>query len=264
MNLMMHAALAYAARGWPVIPIELDSKAPMAKLVPNGVAHATTDPEVITYWWTRRRSANIGIACSKFLVTDIDPRNGGDAQLEALLEQHGPLPTTPTARTGGGGTHYLFARPPVGLAGKLAPGIDLVSGARRYILAAPSIVSSGKQYQWITPPTVPLAEAPAWLLEMGRRAVPQPIRPLAANLDRRSLLVRAHHYAEKIDPAVSGEHGHDTTFRAACALVRKFGELSDDELMAALSDWNARCSPPWSERELLRKISQARSTTRAA
>ena len=261
---MLTAALKYAARGWPVIPIELDSKAPIAKLVPNGVAHATTDTEVIEYWWTRRRSANIGIACSKLFVVDIDPRNGGDAQLQVLLEQHGSLPTTPTQRTGGGGTHYLFNRPTVALVGKLTPGIDLVHGPRRYILAAPSIVSSGRKYEWITPPTVPLADAPEWLIAMARRSEPQPIRRMPHGFDRRELLVRAHRYAEKMDPAISGSHGHDTTFRAACALVRNFGELSDDEMMAALGDWNLRCSPPWNERELLRKISEARRAQRAA
>jgi hypothetical protein len=261
---MLSAALGYAARGWPVIPIELDSKAPLTKLVPNGVAHATTDVEVITYWWTRRRSANIGIAAAKFLVVDIDPRNGGDVQLQALIEQHGSLPTTPTQRTGGGGLHYLFRRPSVALVGKLAPGIDLVSGVRRYILAAPSIVSSGKTYQWITPPTVPLADAPSWLIAMGRRSEPHPFRQALQNLDRRMLLVRAHRYAAKMDPAVSGQHGHDVTFRATCALVRNFSGLDDDELMAALRDWNLRCSPPWSERELLRKISEARRAQRAA
>ena len=34
--------------------------------------------------------------------------------------------------------------------------------------------------------------------------------------------------------------------------------LSDAEALAVLIDWNARCEPPWSERELLAKLHHAR------
>jgi hypothetical protein len=40
-------------------------------------------------------------------------------------------------------------------------------------------------------------------------------------------------------------------------VVRGF-ELSDHEAMSVLSQWNERCQPPWSERELLMKIQNAR------
>ena len=253
---MLNAALSYAALGWSVIPIELDSKAPIAKLVPNGVAHATCDSEVIEYWWTRRRSANIGIACLKFLVADIDPRNGGDVQLAALLDQHGPFPTTPTQRTGGGGYHYLFQRPAMPLAGKLTSGIDLVTGVRRYILGAPSIVSTGKQYEWLVPPSEPLAEAPAWLLELGRKGVKQ---ATAASVSGNSALsssdrvARGRRYAERLEPAVSGQNGSFDTMTVVAKLVHKVG-LSADETFEALGEWNARCQPPWSDNDLRRKI----------
>lgn len=36
-------------------------------------------------------------------VVDVDPRNGGDVSLAALITEHGPLPLTPSARTGSGG-----------------------------------------------------------------------------------------------------------------------------------------------------------------
>ncbi len=256
--MMMRAALGYAARGWSVFPLDLDKKAPLGKLVRHGVAHATTDPDVIEYWWTRCKAANIGIACSKFLAVDIDPRNRGDVQLRALLNEHGPFPTTPTQRTGGGGVHYLFKCPAVALVGKLPPGIDLVWGTRRYIVGAPSIVSDGR-YEWTTPPTVPLAEAPAWLIAMGRR--PEPRATVASvssgkvesNSER---VARGRRYAERLEPAVSGQGGSTATIIVCAKLVHTVG-LTAAEAFAALSEWNKSCKPPWSESELRRKIDHA-------
>jgi hypothetical protein len=34
--------------------------------------------------------------------------------------------------------------------------------------------------------------------------------------------------------------------------------LSDDEAMPLLQAWNARCEPPWTERELRDKLQRAR------
>ena len=42
-----------------------------------------------------------------------------------------------------------------------------------------------------------------------------------------------------------------------CRIVRGF-ELSDDEALAVLNEWNWRCEPPCSERELRDKIARAR------
>jgi hypothetical protein len=40
-------ALAYAARGWHVLPLEPRGKAPLGRLVPRGMKDATTDPAII-------------------------------------------------------------------------------------------------------------------------------------------------------------------------------------------------------------------------
>ena len=68
---------------------------------------------------------------------------------------------------------------------------------------------------------------------------------------------RARRYAAAIPPAVAGAHGDLHTFRVCCRLVRGFA-LSDEEALAALAEWNTRCQPPWSERELLDKCASAR------
>ena len=73
---------------------------------------------------------------------------------------------------------------------------------------------------------------------------------------RKSVVDRAAAYLAKIPPAVSGESGHDVTFHAACVLVRDF-DLSIEDALPILAEWNDRCSPPWSDRELLHKLTDA-------
>lgn len=68
---------------------------------------------------------------------------------------------------------------------------------------------------------------------------------------------RARQYAAAIPPAIAGEHGDVHTFRVCCRVVRGFA-LTDDDALSVLREWNSRCVPPWSERELLDKVSRAR------
>lgn len=78
-------------------------------------------------------------------------------------------------------------------------------------------------------------------------------RPLTATRS----VDRARAFLQCVDPAVAGQQGDLRTFRVCCRIVRGF-DLSDDEAVRALSEWNARCEPPWSERELRQKVMNAR------
>jgi hypothetical protein len=69
--------------------------------------------------------------------------------------------------------------------------------------------------------------------------------------------MRARRYLEALPPAIAGEHGDLHTFRVCCRLVRGFA-FSDADAVNLLADWNARCRPPWSDRELMDKLSRAR------
>ena len=60
-----------------------------------------------------------------------------------------------------------------------------------------------------------------------------------------------------VPPAISGQHGDVHTFRVCCRLVRGFA-LDDRDALEVLGAWNARCQPPWSDRELADKIRRAR------
>jgi putative DNA primase/helicase len=89
----LEAAITYAQRsGWRVFPIHWpvdgtcscknpDCQSPAKHpLTPNGFKDATTNPKIISEWWTKWPSANIGIATgavSGIVVVDIDNRGEG-------------------------------------------------------------------------------------------------------------------------------------------------------------------------------------------
>jgi len=104
-------------------------------------------------------------------------------------------------------------------------------------------------------------------LDVRRRhrpgAFPRPPRhpsmaPLTARrADSGDAVQRARRYLHAVPPAISGRHGDLHTFRVCCRLTRGFA-LADDEAFILLSEWNASCEPPWSERELWNKVRHAR------
>lgn len=63
-------------------------------------------------------------------------------------------------------------------------------------------------------------------------------------------------YLAALPPAVSGEGGHSRTFATACVLVLGFN-LRPEQAMPFFEEWNRTCQPPWSERELERKLAEA-------
>jgi hypothetical protein len=70
-------------------------------------------------------------------------------------------------------------------------------------------------------------------------------------------LERARRYVAALPPAIAGAHGDLHTFRVCCRLVRGFA-LDDSEALELLREWNTRCLPPWTDRELEQKIASAR------
>jgi len=70
------------------------------------------------------------------------------------------------------------------------------------------------------------------------------------------ILKRAAAYVNAIPSAISGNDGHNQTFKAACAMVLGF-DLGVDEALPLLQVWNLECQPPWTESELLHKLVDA-------
>lgn len=81
----------------------------------------------------------------------------------------------------------------------------------------------------------------------------QPARDSFDDIER-----RARAYLLSIPPAISGQSGHNQTFRAACVLVLGFG-LSVERAFPLLAEWNAGCEPPWNDKDLWKKLADASS-----
>lgn len=65
-------------------------------------------------------------------------------------------------------------------------------------------------------------------------------------------------YIASVPGAVSGQGGHDATYAVAQCLVNGFNLGDDEALRIFQTEYNPRCTPPWSDRELEHKVSQAR------
>jgi Bifunctional DNA primase/polymerase, N-terminal len=147
MDTMQHAALRYAARGWPVFPCRPQSKEP---LTAHGFKDASTDPAAITSWWRRCPTANVAIATGAPGpdVVDFDVAKGkpGPASF-ARLRRSGLLAGAQAlVATPSGGWHLYFAGNPNGQRNGSLPrhGVDF-RGAGGYVLLPPSAVG-GRHY----------------------------------------------------------------------------------------------------------------------
>lgn len=189
----------------------------------------TTEAQVREQW-AARPAANIGIvtgAVSGFWVLDVDPDNGGHVILAGLVAAYGPLPETYTVLTGSGGAHYYFTLPdwePGGSRGRLPAGLD-VRGKGGQVVAPPSVSSKGP---YSVGANVPLAPAPAWLLDLIRPLRPEaparrddsPAGPVAGGPDRGRAYAAQAVRAEltELERALPGTR-NETAFRVACRLA---------------------------------------------
>jgi len=187
-------ALAYAQRGWAVLPVwSVDAngqcrcgrpnsekghkagKHPHSELAPHGHHDATTSEDVIREWWATDPDAGIGVSLydSGLLALDIDPRNGGREALDAIEAEHGVLHSDCTATTQGGGEHRLFtADPEMTYPATLGEGLDLKHHG--YICVAPTLGPTG-DYKW---------EAGRSPLSKSHPAQPSPLPSLIASRAR--------------------------------------------------------------------------------
>src|SRR5664280_2026119 len=177
--LMLDAALDYAARGWPVFPLNPGDKTPLGKLARHGLRDATTDTTVISGWWYEVPTANIGLLTGvHFDALDVD---GPDAleSLEVWSEgRPGDDVEGPTVATPRGWHCYVTATGrgnAVNLGG--LSGVDW-RGKGGYVVAPPSVREDGGTWTWITGTPqdlgadTPIVPAPQWVLTLFDRPRP--------------------------------------------------------------------------------------------
>lgn len=68
---------------------------------------------------------------------------------------------------------------------------------------------------------------------------------------------RARAYIEKMPPAISGAGGHDALWAVTRKLVADFGLDEHSAFRILSTEYNNRCQPAWTERELKHKIKEA-------
>lgn len=261
---MIQHALKYAGLGFPVLPIVPNDKRP---LTAHGVKDATTDVGQIARWRGAWPTFNIAIATAGLLVVDID---GADNEWPHDESRRQDLFATATARTPRGGHHHFFRADTArrNTSGKLAPGIDTRADGG-YVLAYPSVVN-GIQYTWVNELVArdKLSLPPAWLVdELDALAVtlappatvPPGDVPTVSNIGG-DVAALAAAYLDALPPAISGSGGHNAAYTAAAALVHGFALSPDDAFALLWSQYNPRCRPPWSEKELRHKVESAENS----
>jgi replicative DNA helicase len=237
-NILLAAALGYAARGWRVFPVHTPTegggcscgnaecdpknwgKHPVSRLVPHGCHDATTDEATIRGWWASMPSANVAIAtgrASGLWVLDLDHEDAWGA-LEDILED-APTPTFRVVTGRGLHLYYLWEeglgnRTHIlkGRLGPSAPTID-VRAAGGYVLAPPSLHASGRRYAQDLA-GVEIAKASPELLALVRK--PEAPTPQGVTLRAGPPLGMLHPYAaaalgdahEAVRGAHSGERNN--------------------------------------------------------
>ena len=216
------AALAYASRGIPVLPLHHPvasvtaarpvpagqplatptwslgcscgdracgqvGKHPLGQLVPHGLKEATTNRARVLAWWSQHPQANVGLACGhRFDVLDLDGPAGIQALRQFAAGHRITLPAHgPVVRSGRpeGGWHYYLA--PAGLPRRqgVLEGVDY-QALGGYVVAPPSRHATGNRYAWARDLDHPLPGLPGALYErLAERA--QPNRPTPTALPMR-------------------------------------------------------------------------------
>jgi hypothetical protein len=171
------AALAYAHRGIPVVPLHYAvrtgrptevacscgepacARVGAHPLPSHGAADATTDPIRITWWWRRFPEANVGLATGISFDAMIVRGSVGDTArwsvVAEALRSGGPL-----VRAGGDTWHFLFA--PTGLASQRPWGLARVEwrGGGGWVVAPPSHHAAGAVTAWVRDLDASLPELP--------------------------------------------------------------------------------------------------------
>lgn len=254
------AALAWAARGFRVFPVNAETRGGPGEypLGAGWTEYATTEPDAIARMWTdpvlgAERDYNIGCLANDVVIIDVDVKQGKPG-LKTFIDL-GLSFDTLTVRTTTGGYHVYFASPgrAVG-ASPLGPGLDIRSW-HGYVLA-PGSTLGGVPYEIEL--DLPLAQLPAGIVGLLRAPHERSTNVNLTNveLDTPAAIQFATSYLNNAPIAVEGMNGDDTTYRVACK-VRDFG-ISEVECWALMLDeWNDRCSPPWTPDELEGKVHNA-------
>ena len=263
-EIFLEAALEYAERGIPVLPLHSitdngcctcgDSncpspgKHPRADLVPHGLKDATTDVGIIRNWFDQSHSQRMNIggmmgSASGNFSLDVDGPGGEDY----LSDKE--LPETLSFRTGRG--RQLLFQLPEGVIIHSKTGIVNeidIRGEGAYVVLPPSKHALGNDYEWFLSFTdhhpVP---PPEWL-----RLLLDPKEKSNSLLPFTQRIFIPDSAIGEFVPDVIPEGRRDSTLASIAGRLRHFGS-SEEEIYIKLQEVNQEhCSPPLDESQVMK------------
>lgn len=211
-NLILEAALEYARNGIPVFP----TVGKISSATTHGFKNATTDQKQIISWF-ESSGYNLALRPADAGVVVVDVDIGADPEISRNL------PPTFTVRTPSGGFHYYYHSDIEYGNGKLAPRVDIRSGAG-YVLVPPSpgyvVVDAREQTQ-----------LPQWVHDKLSEKTPTAPVPAVGEIISHK---RLKDILSKIDPGCDYETW-DRVIAAVSTLVPDF----DLDRAQVLLDWSA-------------------------
>ena len=255
-------ALRFRALGISLIRVPKGRKKPILAWAPWAERLPTEDE--IRAWWGPNGDHNVALimgAVSGLVAVDADSP-------EAEQWVRANLPPSNMGTLTSKGKHRFYRHPGVTVGnkvkiqtsdGKIA--CD-VKGDHGYVMAPGSLhPEKGFIYRALghwdaaTIAALPVFD-PAWIGAQKEESPAAPPPPRRNETEERKIL-RARAWLAVRDPAIEGSGGDNHTLSTASTVAIGF-DLSDEDALSLLLEWDARCVPPWTEKGLRAKIRNAR------
>lgn len=214
--------------------------------------------------WFRQGEHNLAIitgAISGIVVVDGDSRQA----CEYIEETCTATPMVVQTRKG---RHYYYRHPGTKIPNACRvldiPPVDL-RGDGGLVIGPGSTHPSGHVYHLADgsdltpPPDLPVYEE-AWFPDAVKAEPTSFVRPVLhfGGPSEKDAYEQAVRYMNGVPGAITGAGGDNHTYIQACRLVRGF-DLTDDQALDILREWNLRCQPAWDDADLAAKVRHARA-----
>lgn len=255
-------ALEAAEKGIVAIPVIAGTKVPAVKWKRW---QADVPPAQLLERWFKGTRNSIAIITTGLVVFDCETEAAAGLVLGICGE------TPHKVKTPHGGIHLGY-RKRLGtvLTNRVKiKGLDIDIKTDGGLEMIPPSMVDGVPYEWLGEGLNRISDLPVakigWTRERVRKATAapggMPITPTIGTPDTHRLLYRGQRYVDRFERAVSGQHGHTTTFLSARKIVRFVRALGGDEaaMWELLRYYNAtKCDPAWREApELAHKLKEA-------
>lgn len=224
--------------------------------------------------WEREGGCNIGLKTgkvSKLVCVDVDAKSGG---LGWYKEHEDHLGNPIKEHTANGGMHLYYQYPKWLLdekrelrtrssGGRVFKGVDILADGGGQVVTWPSIHASGTtQYTFergldLVDALYEADELPRWIVDEILTSVRQEEAASTPAGEASDIDIYAAKMALQDAPVAVEGHGGDLSTLKAALICRDFGLSERQVYDLMLREYNPRCSPPWSSKDLLGKVKNA-------